>query len=73
MLNKTNTLVSQNRHAMNNLVIDLGKLINNLHKIRSLVLTLQLLNLYSRNVISGVNTVTLSIAQTLEKNNIEIN
>ena len=67
MLNKTNTLASQNRHAMNNLVIDLRKLNNNLHKIRSLVLTLQLLNVFSRNVISGVNTITLSIAQTLDK------
>ena len=65
MLNKTNTLASQNRHDMNNLVIDLGKLNNNLHKIRSLVLTLQLLNVYSKNVISGVNTITLSVAQTL--------
>ena len=69
MLNKTNTLTSQNRHVMNNLVIDLGKLNNNLHKI-SLVLTLQLLNVFSRNVISGVNTNTLSIAQTLENLNI---
>ena len=73
MLNKINTLASQNRHAMNKLVIDLGKLNNNLHKIRSLVLTLQLLNIFSRNVISGVNTITLSIAQTLENLNIEIN
>ena len=73
MLNKINTLASQNRHAMNNLVIDLGKLNNNLHKIRSLVLTLQLLNVFSRNVISGVNNITLSIAQTLENLNIEIN
>ena len=32
MLNKTNTLASQNRHAMNNLVIDLGKLNNNFKK-----------------------------------------
>ena len=58
---------------MNNLVIDLRKLNNNLHKIRSLVLTLQLLNVFSRNVISGVNTITLSITQTLENLNIEIN
>ena len=58
---------------MNNLVIDLGKLNSNLHKIRSLVLTVQLLNVYSINVISSVNTITLSIAQMLENSNIEIN
>ena len=73
MFKKTNTLASQNKHDMNNLVIDLGNLNNNLQKIRSLVLTLQLLNVYSRKVISGVNTITLSIAQTLDNLNIEIN
>ena len=49
---------------MNNLVINLGKLNNNLHKIGSLVLTLQLVNVCSRNVIADANTITLSIPHT---------
>ena len=74
MLNKTNTLASQNRHAMNNLVIDLGKLNNNLHlKKKSGINFTTVKNVFSRNVLSGVNTITLSIAQTLENLNIEIN
>lgn len=66
MINKTNTVASQNRHATNTLINDVTALNRRLSNLQNMVLNEQKLNRISQHLTFQVNSIIRSITTTIQ-------